>query len=673
MRRAPARSCTRSGRRTAPWSSLALGLILVALGGHGAAASAKETAPKWLADAAALPVPAYDPKVPAVVLHDEEILSLDTTGRVQGIHRYAVRILRYEGRKHATAKRHYRTDGGSIRELRAWMIKAQGQVTAYGKKDAVDAAAVGNDVYNEERIRGIDASDDADVGTVFGFEASFGDRQFSGQFAWSFQGELPTLRSGLSLEVPPEWSVKSVTFNHTDIPAAVLGSTYTWELRDLPWIEDEPARPPVTSLAPRIAVDASCPRGPSQSQLVSFESWSQVARWLDGLAAPSSAPNAAIAAKAQSLAARASTPLDRIRPIAQYVQSLNYIAIQIGVSRGEGYRPHPASDVFAKAYGDCKDKANLMKTMLACVGIESYLVLIRAEDPAYVREEWPSPDPFDHCIVAVRAGSESSAAVAKHPTLGPLLFFDPTDPETPLGDLPAHEQGGWALLVTKDGGGLIRAPVTPPETNRMERVIEAELDSTGAVRGTIHEHSRGQEATEERRLFHGASQAKYLEVVERWVAQGATNATVSGIAPRDDARGDRFELTLDFIAQGYAQTMDRRLMIFKPAIVGRNEWLSFTQPSRKYPVLLEGWAYEETTGTKLPTGFGVEELPKPVRLETTFGSYTAGMEEKGGTLIFTRSLRLKAMAVPTEQYDSLRRFFERVRSTELTPVVLSRR
>jgi len=50
----------------------------------------------------------------------------------------------------------------------------------------------------------------------------------------------------------------------------------------------------------------------------------------------------------------------------------------------------------------------------------------------------------------------------------------------------------------------------------------------------------------------------------------------------------------------------------------------------------------------------------------------APAKKQPGKLTFASSLRLKAMAVPTEQYDSLRRFFERVRSTELTPVVLSR-
>ncbi len=46
------------------------------------------------------------------------------------------------------------------------------------------------------------------------------------------------------------------------------------------------------------------------------------------------------------------------------MQNIQYISIQTGLGRGGGYRPHASNEVFAKSYGDCKDKANLMRAML---------------------------------------------------------------------------------------------------------------------------------------------------------------------------------------------------------------------------------------------------------------------------------------------------------------------
>ena len=45
----------------------------------------------------------------------------------------------------------------------------------------------------------------------------------------------------------------------------------------------------------------------------------------------------------------------------------------------------------SRGYGDCKDKATLMRAMLRVLKIESYAVLIFSGDPTYVREEWIAP------------------------------------------------------------------------------------------------------------------------------------------------------------------------------------------------------------------------------------------------------------------------------------------
>src|SRR5262249_9201745 len=157
-----------------------------------------------------------------------------------------------------------------------------------------------------------------------------------------------------------------------------------------------------------------------------------------------------------------------IQAVGRFVQSLAYISIQTGLGRGGGYRPHSAADVFGKLFGDCKDKTNLMRAMLKALGISAYPVAIYSGDPSYVHEEWASPQQFNHCIIAIKVTSDTqSTVVLAHPTLGRLLIFDPTDENTPVGDLPEHEQGSLALIVAADGGTLVRTPSTSPETNRL--------------------------------------------------------------------------------------------------------------------------------------------------------------------------------------------------------------
>src|SRR5258708_16305854 len=98
-----------------------------------------------------------------------------------------------------------------------------------------------------------------------------------------------------------------------------------------------------------------------------------------------------------------------------------------------------------------------MRAMLKAINIQGYLVSIVAGDPSYVRAEWPSPQQFNHCIIAIRIGDGTQApSVANHPTLGRLLIFDPTDDNTPAGDLPQHEQGSLALVIAGDAGALLK-------------------------------------------------------------------------------------------------------------------------------------------------------------------------------------------------------------------------
>src|SRR4029079_14816711 len=111
------------------------------------------------------------------------------------------------------------------------------------------------------------------------------------------------------------------------------------------------------------------------------------------------------------------TELDKIRAIAKDVQSIQYISIQTGVGRGGGYRPHASTEVFAKSYGECKDKANLMRAMLKVVGIDAVLVSIYSGDPNYVQANWPSPHQFNHCIIAVKVSDQTQAnTIIQSPT-----------------------------------------------------------------------------------------------------------------------------------------------------------------------------------------------------------------------------------------------------------------
>lgn len=632
-----------------------------------------DTPPSWMKQATAVSLPSYENEVSAVVLHNEQIVSLSNDGMQITTQNYAVKILTREGRRNAIARAFYLVSSGKVREIEGWLIRQDGTVKNYDRKSILDIISDPDDIYNEYRMKVIDGSSDADAGMIFGYTVVSEDRPLYYQERWLSQRDLPTIVSRYTLNLPSGWKASGVTFNSAPITPQINGTSYTWELRNLPFIKREPMGPSVLNIAPWVAITYS-PENAAQSGSKVFTNWAEVSRWTSTLYEPQVIVDDAVAAKAQELTANAKTELEKIRAIASFVQNLQYISIDINVGAGNGYRPRPSNLVLSRGYGDCKDKANLMRALLKSLKIEAYPIAIFSGDPTFVREEWASPAQFNHCIIAVRISDSTDApTVIKHATLGRLLIFDATDPYTTLGDLPENQQGSFAMIIAGENGGLVKMPILPAEANLLNRKIEASITAEGTINGTISERSTGQSSKMERALLRSLSAADYNKMLEMWLTRGATGAKLVKFTPNDRKEISGFDLDVEFSAPRYGQLMQNRLLVFKPVIVGRRNALSLTETKRDHPVLIDSESVKETAVFSLPTGFIVDEMPDAVNLETPFGKYTTTYEVKDGKLIFTRSLTTNRTTVPVDKYNSVRDFFSKMREAEQSPVVLMRK
>jgi transglutaminase-like putative cysteine protease len=648
-------------------------LIFVALFALFHLAAHADDAPAWLKQAAAAGVPGYEKSTPAVVLRDEQSVSLGTDGKLVTTENFAVRMLNSEGRHSAVARAFYLVSSGKIRDIQAWVIRPDGNVREYDKKSVLDLIADPDDVYNEGRMKIIDASRDIDVGHVFGYTIVSEDLPLFYQDSFTFQGRLPAIVSRYSLNLPQGWAASSITFNTADIKPSISGTTYTWEMRDLPPIPIEPLSPSVANLAARISVNYA-PENNYQTVNRAFADWLDVSRWASSVYDPQVVINDEIAIKARELTANAKSEIEKIRAIGTYVQNLQYISIDIGVGHGNGYKPRLSSLVLARGYGDCKDKANLMRALLKVLSIDAYPIAIYSGDAAFVREEWASPRQFNHCIIAVKVSEATNApTVMTHAKLGRLLIFDATDAFTPVGDLPDYLQGSKALIIAGENGGLATMPVTPPETDLLEREVEINIAETGNVTGKIREVANGQTSTAFRREMRELSSSEYQKAIEGWLTRGATGARLVNVKPTDKQSEASFHLDVEFAADRYGQLMQNKLLVFKPVIVGRRRAISLTDPKRTNPIEIDSTAMKETVVFTLPAGFAVDELPEPISLETQFGQYKTSYEAKEGKLYFSRSMTMRRSTIAPDKYNSVKDFFAKMLEADQSAVVLIRK
>ena len=641
-----------------------------------AARAAKLKLPPWLAEASQRQVSTMTKETTAVVLHNEKVISIAPSGRMTITVRQARRIVTRDGRSEASTGISYDSSTEKITDFKAWLVQPGGEGKSYGIRDAVDAALSREAVYSDSRQLWFAVGAEAYENHVYGCEYTVEGRGVFAAERWVFASEHPVALSFLTYKMPKGWSVTAKTFNHAEIAPVVKADTYTWELRDLAPVKNEPLSPSGLRTMPHVTVDVVPPAGMKNPPLLTFPDWKAVSVYFSNQYLKPTRPDAALEAKARELLATAGPGLwNRINALCRCAQAINYVEISTNLGRGGGYIPRDASDVLKTGYGVCRDKVGLLCALFTAAGIESYPAMAYSGDRYQVTEEWPSPEQFNHVITAIKIDDPSiqSPLIIKHPVFGRLLFFDPTDYYTPLGDMEYRNQGSLVLMLAGEQGGLVRLPFTSPQANHLDRTVTAQITSAGAIAGRVEEHSTGQAAAQERSLYR-STRMKFSDVIRDWINFTVRAAKLIKVDAVDEQEQGRFTMTAEFVAPGYAQSMKGNLLVFKPAIVDRRDFTLLTEPDRKYPIVIEPRSWSEASDIIIPDGFKVDYLPPPVETQASFGRYTAGCEYDSQThqVRYRRTLVMNAAEIPASDYATVRAFYETIRKAEQTRVVLGR-
>jgi hypothetical protein len=625
--------------------------------------------PSWVEELSTRKLPAYSGKVPAAVLFNDRHVTLDQSGVFTTVERRAIKVLNQEGKRDALVIVPYWKNRRDVKDLHAWLIAPDGFEKAFEKNSVMDISASNDaELYADGRARVIDA-ENPEIGSLFAYEYSVQEKALTAQDQFFFQSRLPSLQSRYTVTLPAGWTAKGVLFNQSPLEPLVEGSSYTWELKDLPFHD---AEADAASTLPRLALSFTPPPG-SPSVAPAFSSWAEVSRWQASLARGQDEATADISAKVTQLTAGASSDYEKLCAIGHYVQNIRYVAIEMNLQNGGGYVPHSAGTVFAKQYGDCKDKANLMRCMLKSAGLDSYLVAIYSGDKTHVRQRWPSPYQFNHMIVAAKVSPAVAAPTVIASPLGRLLIFDPTDDKTPVGDLPWYEQGSFALPLSGDGGDLMRMPVTRPESNLNEISIDATLEADGELTASFVNSKTGQPASLERRRQASENPEQYKSNYQRNLNDRAKGAVISKISPEDHFDQNKFDLRVDFVSPNYGQNMQNRLLVFNPAVVAVPRSVAPLFPrdeKRVSPVVLRAALYRKIVHVKLPAGFTVDETPAAAKFESDFATFSVAFKEAPGLLIMTEELRTQAVILPSDQFEKVKRFFDNCHGADRQNAVL---
>jgi hypothetical protein len=630
-------------------------------------------APGWMHALVNAPLPAHDEKTDAVLLYSDRNVTVQSVDKIKITVRGAYKILRPGGREYGTVAASFNSRS-KITGMRGWCIPAQGKDYEVKDKEAMEMFlpdVAGSDLVSDVKVKLLRIPA-ADPGNIVGYEYEEEKQPFVLQDVWYFQETNPVRESHYAVQIPPGWEYKATWINYPEAKPTQTGNQVQWAVSDVKAIRTEGEMPPWRGITGLLVLSFVPPGGGATK---GFQNWKEMGDWEAGLEQGRREASPEIKQKVVALTASLPAPLAKMRELAKFVQGdIRYVAIELGIG---GWQPHPAPEIFAHRFGDCKDKATLMSSMLHEIGIESFYISINTVRGGAAPDRPPMIGWFNHEILAVRLPQDvkdiSLAATIEHPKLGRLLIFDPTDEYTPFGELRGELQANHGLLVTPDGGELVKLPQLPATMNGVERSAKLTLSPSGTLRGDVVETRRGDSGLWQRVALKTVTKsADQIKPIESLVSHSLatfqlTKATILNLNQTDQPFGYQYS----FVAENYAKTAGN-LMLVRPRVLGnRSSDLLETKEPRKYPVEFSGPERDvDTFEITMPPGYEVDDLPPAVNADYSFASYHSKTEVNGNTLKYSRTFEVKELSVPLSKVDDLKKLYRIIAGDERNNAVL---
>lgn len=661
---------SRPGRFPAT-SCFFFGLAMVCVGVFaGAKPCFAGDAPAWLHALATVPLPSYPPKTAAVQLLFEETVIVKDNGETKTVVRLAYKILRPEGTSRGNVQIDFDRET-PISNLRGWSIPAQGKDYEVKQKDGYERGVFNDDLFSDVKVKVIQIPA-SDPGNIIGYEYERKGRPYLYKHTWWFQDPEPVLQARFTLQLPAGWEYKAQWVNHPGVqPTTVGANQWQWQVSNVAAVTEEPDMPPWRAIAGRMEV-AYFPNDPAGRQKA-LGSWRDLAAWYKGLVAGRRDPSPDIKQKVAALTGSAPTQLEKMKALAEFAQrEIRYVAVEVGIG---GYQPHPAAEVYSHRYGDCKDKATLLSTMLKEIGVDSYYVIINSRRGVARPDQPPSLGAFDHAILAIKlpegVAADSLLAVRQDEKTGKLLFFDPTDSLTPFGQLSSYLQANYGLLVMNEGGELVKLPLLPPGANLLERTAKLTLNTQGILSGDVREIRLGDKASERRAQWMSIEATKRAQVLESFLSHSLGGFALQKASVGNLERSDQpLVIQYSFLAENYARRAGELLLV-RPRVLGSKASGELEGEERKYPVEFPAASLEtDNFEIQLPPGYEADELPPPVDVDYGFAAYHSKTQVAGQTLKYTRTFLVKDVLVPVKQIEDLKRLYRYIAGDERSTAVL---
>jgi transglutaminase-like putative cysteine protease len=377
-----------------------------------------------------------------------------------------------------------------------------------------------------------------------------------------------------------------------------------------------------------------------------FKSYKELGRWYWGFVKEQFDLDDETRKLAREIAKNAKTERDKIRAVYDWVvQSTRYVALEFGIY---GYKPRRCVQTVARGWGDCKDKATVIVTLLKELGIPSTIVILRTQLRGDFNSKIPSLAPFDHAIVYVPSQS---------------LYLDGTAEYTGSTELPDMDAGALGLQVNEGDSKLVHLPDLDPKQNLVSRTITVNLAANGDAKLDLDYETHGASASDWRRRYHAESTRRDRvandlgrEFPGFEILPGAAGISTGNLEDVEQP----VKIKVHGNARGFARKDAEALsMSATPSLRLTPTYASLSQ--RKQDLRILGFSTSDDTFVfKLPAGHKVRTAPVGSEATSPFGSYKVEVHQSAGQISVRTRVEIGTPRITPKQYPAWKKFCEDV-------------
>jgi len=247
-----------------------------------------------------------------------------------------------------------------------------------------------------------------------------------------------------------------------------------------------------------------------------------------------------------------------------------------------------------------------------------------------------------------------------------------TNQTVPFGYLANTTDDRYALMVTAEGGKLVKTGKYKIEDNFQITTGRYVLSETGDVEG---------HAT----IKSGGIKYNYLRGLEdvdpikrnghyKEIFSNIPNLRVNAARIKNDREKLEMIQELELTSERYASLEGSRL-VFPVNIFNNQGHIPQRYRVRSHPFEMQrGYVDNDEVVIEIPSGFAIESKPDAVNLSSPFGEYSASVEVINPTqLRYKRSIRINPGSYDAGEYEKYRKFREQIARNDNSKIVLARK